>query len=336
MSKYFKPFIRSFPTFSILVGCSNGGWVNTKPRFRICSLTFLLNAFSILSSTTARGSSNDEWLKFSKRRYGIGILSSTGILVTFVGKRYNIQVKRRTSLIETGYLRVLDFNLGRPNDRRCSGCVQQLPFVIAFKAEKTVSRWHLTEAHWALEIFNRLKRPTLAPEDATKEARIHFPFDDVCIPAYGLILFDSTTMLGLEYPQRIRESEYCAFESPDDPLCEESKFDQNIPDTPLDQLYVAQSSIGKNAGRGVFANVHIPAGSYIGSRSTAFAVQTHWTTHKLIMKMMDENVIYMWENDRLIFYLGGYGVVVEPWVSRSNEVCMVKEALVLVSSHTFR
>lgn len=76
--------------------------------------------------------------------------------------------------------------------------------------------------------------------------------------------FDGATMQSFYYPDRFIADVWCK-DSPDSKNCERGQgFDQNRENLPLSTIEVRNSSVGENAGKGVFATADIPRGSYIG------------------------------------------------------------------------
>ncbi len=76
--------------------------------------------------------------------------------------------------------------------------------------------------------------------------------------------FDGATMQSFYYPDKTIADVWCK-DSPDSKYCDGGHgFDHNRENLPLSTIEVRDSSVGENAGKGVFANVDIPRGSYIG------------------------------------------------------------------------
>merc|ERR1712195_45894 len=98
---------------------------------------------------------------------------------------------------------------------------------------------------------------------------------------------------------------YC-LDNPNARYCKEGHgFDPERQNLPMSStLEVRQSSIGEEAGRGVFAKVDIPEKSYIGLEKNVISVIGDAHSYELIMKLYDiTSDYYGWD---LYTYIRGY------------------------------
>jgi hypothetical protein len=172
---------------------------------------------------------------------------------------------------------------------------------VALKEETAMAQWRLNEAHYA-----RLLRERLLHMDS-------------------LQWFDSATMLSLKYPSKHSAIHYCHYgnhgdNDEKDHYCGNGKsagghgYDPYVSNVPIDQMYVDKSRVGDHAGRGVFAKVDIPTGTYVGLETTVHSILYDWTTTDLHNDMVDFVPEYAKGDGRIIFvFAEAYGYSQDPW-----------------------
>jgi hypothetical protein len=162
-----------------------------------------------------------------------------------------------------------------------------LRFLAAMKNEATAANWYSSEADVNLKIQKRAVRTTHGMS----------PFR----------VFDSGTMMSIQYPSRVLEEVWCRRQSnPQDEECRGHGYDPQIPNARVSEhLEVKVSQVGDRAGRGVFAKKFIPKGSYIGLEE-AVGMYVPPATYDLLWRLYDALRLEYWET--LAFgYLDGYG-----------------------------
>ena len=159
-------------------------------------------------------------------------------------------------------------------------------FVVAFKSYSARKRWFGNAAQFDLEIKKRGVR--------TKSGVSPFRY------------FDGPTMVSYQVPPRAMETVYCRKEpTPEECLDGESTYDANYPNAPLTSFEVKKSSVGDNAGRGVFAKVFIPEDTYLSAETSCHSVLFMPSTVALIEALEEEPTGY--ELEALDYYMHGYG-----------------------------
>ena len=126
-------------------------------------------------------------------------------------------------------------------DEMHGGFMAPWTYIIAFM-DYYDSNWMLGEASIDLE----LRRRAVATNDGSD-----LPFR----------FFDGATMIGYQYPSRVREELFCRGE-PKPPFCDLGHgFDPERANIPTSDFEVRRSAI-LNGGRGLHTKVDIPEGSY--------------------------------------------------------------------------
>ena len=121
------------------------------------------------------------------------------------------------------------------------GSIEPSKYAVAFKSFKAKKMWHLTEAHYNKEIQDRTRR----------EENGAYPFE----------YFDSVAMLSIQHPQEwVKRNIVDTTPSP--PLSHTFPAPTHARKDSL--LKLQESSVGENAGRGVFSTIDISANSYLG------------------------------------------------------------------------
>lgn len=187
------------------------------------------------------------------------------------------------SLVKLGFTTVRAYT-----DSGQSGFYSPWQFVVAFKSFDTKAEWLANPSLVDLKIRTR-SIPTI-----NGGSPFHF--------------FDGPTMQTFYFPPKQIEMIYCR-DNPNARYCKEGHgFDPERPNLPMSStLEVRQSSIGKEAGRGLFAKVDIPEKSYIGLEKNIAPVIGDAHSYELIMKLQDVASDY-WGWD-LYTYIHGYGEI---------------------------
>lgn len=111
----------------------------------------------------------------------------------------------------------------------------------------------------------------------------------------SLLHFDSAVMEGYKHPSRASEIVFCRG-NPENFYCRnEHGFDPERPNYDR-ALEVAPSTLGKNAGRGVFAKVDIPVYSYVDLSQVVHPVYMSPSTHEIAGKSYYALGDYFWGN----------------------------------------
>jgi hypothetical protein len=137
------------------------------------------------------------------------------------------------------------------------------------KSFSTKANWYANEATVNLKILERTV-PTVNGES---------PF----------LSFDGATMAAYRYPSKASEVVFCR-RDPVPAACNGGHgFDMERSQIPISALEVKPSSLGKNAGRGVFAKQDIPRLSYVGLERLVHTVYIEPSTYDIIYSWMEED-----------------------------------------------
>lgn len=158
-------------------------------------------------------------------------------------------------------------------------------FFVAFESISTKVRWHSNEAEVNLAIKKRARK--------SKSGKSLFKF------------FDGATMQTYHYPSRADEVTFCRT-VPDAFGCDRGGhgIDPTKKDFPVSDFEVKPSTI-ENAGRGLFAKVDIPKGSYIAIREQTKDIYVPTESYKLIYQFLKHEIGSDWEFFDPFLY--GYG-----------------------------
>lgn len=192
-------------------------------------------------------------------------LSDDGIFISQVGESTHIddpaeqytddlnRYRLVNSLSRLGFSTIRSYS-----DNAHSGFYYPWQFVTAFKNPHTKADWFANPSLVDLKIRTRSM--------ITVDGGSPFKF------------FDGAQMQSYYYPPKPISTVYCR-DSPDSRHCKEGHgFDLGRENLPMSTLEVRDSSIGENAGKGVFANVNIPRNSYVGLAEHISAVM-HGDAH---------------------------------------------------------
>jgi hypothetical protein len=92
--------------------------------------------------------------------------------------------------------------------------------------------------------------------------------------------FDGATMMTVLHPPKHSALSDCSDRDYDKyGTCDFHGYDPQFSNVRLDQLYVAKSHIGDNAGRGVFTNVDIVKGTNVGLETTVYSIVFDWVRY---------------------------------------------------------
>mmetsp|Transcript_12427 Transcript_12427/g.18221 ORF Transcript_12427/g.18221 Transcript_12427/m.18221 type:complete len:859 (-) Transcript_12427:147-2723(-) len=229
-------------------------------------------------------------------------LSEDGILVAQIGEtpgvgspaEVNTAFKNRSILIE--HLSRLGFQTMHVYGQNHGGYHATWNNLLAGKSLTTRSKWYENAAETNLQISQRLVR---SKSGSTM-----------------LRYFDGSTMERFQLPGRDIEDVFCRqIPVPED--CSHRGFNRQIPNFNGHMLEVKQSTVSESAGRGLFATVDIPKGSYISAESAGHSVHFKPNTYALIeeMELCVTTVL-----DAVYFYMHGYGVQVHHLGEKSNVV----------------
>jgi hypothetical protein len=118
-------------------------------------------------------------------------------------------------------------------------CLSRTPqsYAIFCKDDNCRNQWYADESYFNYKIHTRLSSP----------------------PKY----VDGAMLERFSRPPKAWESLYCSFNENRRECQYANGFDPEVPNIPLESFEVKMSSLGKNAGRGLFTKVDIPEGCYI-------------------------------------------------------------------------
>ncbi|KAL3918172.1 MAG: hypothetical protein SGILL_004365, partial [Bacillariaceae sp.] len=230
-------------------------------------------------------------------------LDESGILVAQVGEACTIGSPSAEFSVDKNRLKFIEmlvdigFKSVRDYEESHNGFESPWEFIVAFKEYSSKSDWFASSAEIDLKMVKRGMR--------TKTGKSPFLF------------FDGPAMETYRYPSKGSEATFCRH-APNTTDCIHGQgFDPERLNLPLSTLFVNQSSLGKNAGRGVFATSDIPQHSYVGldklvphihmGTSTLDLITSWWRNMPLVYE-------YYWGDD-LFTYTHGYGHYYSPHVS---------------------
>jgi len=122
-------------------------------------------------------------------------------------------------------------------------------------------------------------------------------------------------MSSYQVPSRTVQNVFCRRQpTPLSCLNDEYIYNPERPTAPVSLLEVKTSSLGENAGRGLFAKVHIAPDTYLGGETAAHPVHFSPTTYELIFKLYD-TCDYTKELEILAYYMDSYGFTMQKFVS---------------------
>mmetsp|Transcript_21922 Transcript_21922/g.52175 ORF Transcript_21922/g.52175 Transcript_21922/m.52175 type:complete len:861 (+) Transcript_21922:178-2760(+) len=222
-------------------------------------------------------------------------LSNDGIFISQVGEGATMDNaaeqytddKNRHRLVDT--LSKLGFSTIRSyTDNGHSGFSSPWQFVIAFKRPDTKAEWFANPALVDLKIRTRSM--------ATVDGGSPFKF------------FDGATMQSYYYPSKTIAEVFCR--DSESRHCKEGHgFDLSRENLPMSTVELQESSIGDNAGKGVFAKVDIPSNSYIGlDEYVSSAVRGDAQTYDALLNTSKLNGGEFW-GSTLNSYIDGFGEI---------------------------
>ncbi|KAL3906804.1 MAG: hypothetical protein SGILL_009125, partial [Bacillariaceae sp.] len=321
---------------------------------RIAEMRFLVDAVILPYSYTVLGAAEEDPPSYKEQkaamRYWYEHLSGDGALMTPLGNTFSLErimfrvdyneedveeeideeeeetpeegapvyvemrSKRIKAMTKADFARIIDFDIPssyyfysahhNTPGRRTTTSSTPINMGVAFKESHGVAYWRRNEAN-----YNRLMKERL---------RGIYNSNDFAV-------FDSATMLQLQFPPSHSAMEYCGCYSPEvieKRECTVQGYHPDDPNIPLDDLYVSKSKAGENAGRGVFANVDITEGSNIALETTTDSIHFEWMTTQLHRDMMESVPIYAKGFAKIVHvYAEAYGYESNPW-GRSQESVM--------------
>jgi hypothetical protein len=177
---------------------------------------------------------------------------------------------------------------------------QQLQrFIILMKDKKLMSNWIVSDAE-----INAATRTLMAKPSSFDDV------EDISLPL--LHFFDGASMNTYAFPSRVAEDIWCK----DNWDCYlRNGYDPYIPNVPLSKSFNVRVSTKENGGRGVFATVPIPKGSYLGLEETVHSMYVRPNTYALLERLASQQ----YKHEMLCFgYLRGYGWFENTIVSKST------------------
>lgn len=159
------------------------------------------------------------------------------------------------SLEEAGYKSVHLYQ-----DASSSSSFETHSFLVALKSYESRAEWYSNEAEMNIRLHQRILRS----ESSLK-------------------VFDAPTMMKYQIPPKPVETAFCR-ESVEE--CVYS-FDPDLVNVPYSDLAVAQSTMGENSGRGIFAKEDIPKGATIGVEKSWRSYFIYPSSHRIIMELYE-------------------------------------------------
>jgi len=162
-------------------------------------------------------------------------------------------------------------------------------YVIAFKNFDSRSEWYQNAAE--IEIV------------------LHYSITDEQPNGHELNYFDARTMVSYQTPHRTTQDDFCVWDPSE---CEDYVgFDPMIRNLPTSVLKVAKSSVGENAGRGLFASMMIPQGTGIGLNEQVQSFHLPPSSTDIVeMMMYEEDHINETDYDSFTTFFYGYGYAI--------------------------
>jgi hypothetical protein len=169
-------------------------------------------------------------------------------------------------------------------------------FMVGFKSWSSRKRWYANPAEVELAMQKRGVR--------TKSGQSPFHY------------FNGATMASYQVPSRSVENVFCR-RQPVPPSCTNKTYMYNPerPNVPTSLLEVKASSLGENAGRGLFTKVDIPKGSYIGGEVAGATIRFFPSTREVIDGLYTSCNATERELEVLEYYMDGYGFTSRKFVS---------------------
>jgi spermidine synthase/S-adenosylmethionine/arginine decarboxylase-like enzyme len=159
-------------------------------------------------------------------------------------------------------------------------------FMVGFKSWSSRKRWYANPAEVELAMQKRGVR--------TKSGQSPFHY------------FNGATMASYQVPSRSVENVFCR-RQPVPPSCKTYMYNPERPNVPTSLLEVKASSLGENAGRGLFTKVDIPKGSYIGGEVAGATIRFFPSTREVIDGLYTSCNATERELEVLEYYMDGYG-----------------------------
>lgn len=128
--------------------------------------------------------------------------------------------------------------------------------------------------------------------------------------------FSGATMTSYQIPSRAAEDVFCR-RQPVPPSCTNDEYIYNPerPNIPISLLEVKASTLGENAGRGLFTKVDIPKGSYIGGDVAGDTIRFFPSTREVINELYATCDATKKRLEVLEYYMDGYGFASRKFVS---------------------
>lgn len=161
--------------------------------------------------------------------------------------------------------------------------------MVGFKSFSSRKRWYANVAQIELAIQKR----------GMKSKSGECPF----------LYFSGATMASYQFPSREVEDVFCR-RKPVPPSCtnkDEYVCNPVRPNVPISSLEVKASTLGENAGRGLFTKVDIPNGSYIGGEVAGDTIRFFPSTREVIDELYATCDATETKLGAVEYYMDGYG-----------------------------
>jgi hypothetical protein len=169
-------------------------------------------------------------------------------------------------------------------------------FMLGFKSYSSRKRWYANPAEVELAMQKRCVR--------TKSGQSPFHY------------FSGATMASYQVPSRQVENVFCRRQPVPSSCANEAYiYNPERPNIPTSLLEVKASSLGANAGRGLFTKVDIPNESYIGGEVAGATIRFFPSTREVIDGLYTSCNATERELEVLEYYMDGYGFTSRKFVS---------------------
>jgi hypothetical protein len=147
-------------------------------------------------------------------------------------------------------------------------------FAVAFRSIKNgLEQWRLSEANYQVKMHQRWRSSVMKEIDTS--------------------YFDSADMLRIQFPSRHSAESSCDHNrhliedmDDDDMFCDKG-LNPSLPNIPKKNFHVAKSTVGENAGRGVFTSIDLDEASYLMAEVAAHDLIFSFMAYAILVDMVD-------------------------------------------------
>jgi hypothetical protein len=159
-------------------------------------------------------------------------------------------------------------------------------FAVAFRSiENGLEQWRLSEANYQVAMHQRWRSSVMEEMDTS--------------------FFDSADMLRIQFPSRHSAESSCDhnkhlivdIDEDDDMFCDKG-LNPSYPNVPAKNFYMAKSTVGENAGRGVFTSIDLEQESYLMAEGYAHDLTFSFRAFAIMEDMVDSFCLPKKENEQ--------------------------------------